>query len=84
LWPSNNVTGEQLVLICHPEAADTNPGFQEELSARNRRLPDFKRVSGFVLWNSDFPRTASMKIKRNVLAEQIRDKMTPPTAVNRL
>jgi len=43
----------------------------EEIAARNRRLPDFKRVSGYLIWERDFPRTASMKIKRQVLAEDI-------------
>jgi acyl-coenzyme A synthetase/AMP-(fatty) acid ligase len=28
-------------------------------------------VGGYVLWERDFPRTASMKIKRTVLAEEI-------------
>jgi long-chain acyl-CoA synthetase len=43
--------------------------------ARNRMLPDFKRIGGFVIWEKDFPRTASMKIKRQVLAEEIGKKM---------
>jgi acyl-coenzyme A synthetase/AMP-(fatty) acid ligase len=34
-------------------------------------LPDFKRVSGYVIWEKDFPRTASMKIKRQALAEEM-------------
>jgi long-chain acyl-CoA synthetase len=38
---------------------------------RNRRLADFKRVGGYVIWEKDFPRTASMKIKRQPLAEEI-------------
>jgi long-chain acyl-CoA synthetase len=38
---------------------------------RNRRLADFKRVGGYVIWEKDFPRTASMKIKRQALAEEI-------------
>ena len=42
-----------------------------EIVARNRKLPDFKRVGGYVIWEKDFPRTASMKIKRQVLAEEI-------------
>jgi len=42
-----------------------------EVKARNRKLPDFKRVTGYLLWNRDFPRTASLKIKRTVLAEEI-------------
>ncbi len=44
---------------------------KEEIIARNRKLPDFKRIGGYVVWQKDFPRTASMKIKRNVLAEEM-------------
>jgi hypothetical protein len=54
---------------------------RQELAARNRRLPDFKRVSGYVLWDADFPRTASLKIKRAELAEQIRERLDRQTAV---
>jgi hypothetical protein len=43
----------------------------DELNARNRRLPDFKRIGGYLVWEQDFPRTASLKIKRTVLAEDI-------------
>jgi hypothetical protein len=45
---------------------------KDEVAERNRRLPDFKRVGGYLVWDKDFPRTASMKIKRGELAEQIR------------
>ena len=44
---------------------------REEITARNRRLPDFKRVGGYLLWEKDFPRTASLKIKRGELAAEI-------------
>ena len=44
---------------------------REEIVARNRRLPDFKRVGGYLVWEKDFPRTASMKIKRGELAAEI-------------
>jgi hypothetical protein len=43
----------------------------EEIATRNRRLPDFKRVGGYLIWSGDFPRTASMKLKRQLLAEEI-------------
>ncbi len=43
-----------------------------DLAERNRRLLNYKRVSGYLLWDHDFPRTASLKIKRGELAEQIR------------
>jgi acyl-coenzyme A synthetase/AMP-(fatty) acid ligase len=44
---------------------------REEMVARNRRLADFKRVGGYLVWEKDFPRTASLKIKRGELAAEI-------------
>jgi acyl-coenzyme A synthetase/AMP-(fatty) acid ligase len=67
------MTGEQLILVVHPEAAPPIP--QEtlaNLAERNRRLLPYKRVGGYLIWDSDFPRTASLKIKRAELADQIR------------
>jgi len=32
-------------------------------------------VGGYLLWDKEFPRTASMKIKRKELAEQLRSSM---------
>jgi long-chain acyl-CoA synthetase len=72
LWPQRTMTGEQLVLVLHPDAAQgLNGAIRSEVGSRNQRLAPYKRVSGYVVWNEDFPRTASMKIKRNVLAEKI-------------
>ena len=72
LWPQRTMAGEQLVLIVHPDPAQNmNGAIGSEVETRNQRLLPYKRVSGYILWNEDFPRTASMKIKRNVLAEQI-------------
>jgi long-chain acyl-CoA synthetase len=72
LWPQRTMLGEQLVLVLHPDPTqNVNGGIQGEVERRNQRLLPYKRVSGYVLWPDDFPRTASLKIKRNVLAEQI-------------
>jgi long-chain acyl-CoA synthetase len=76
LWPAHTMVGEQLVLVVRldpsrPEAGET---LRAEIAARNQRLLNYKRVGGYVLWEEDFPRTASLKIKRGVLAEQIREK----------
>jgi acyl-coenzyme A synthetase/AMP-(fatty) acid ligase len=49
--------------------------------ARNHHLPDYKRVAGYILWDKDFPRTASMKIKRAELADQIRNSLDRSAAV---
>ena len=72
LWPAKRLGDEMLILVLRLEQ---NQEFTDELKNEiiscNRRLPDFKRVHGYVIWNQDFPRTASMKIKRTVLAEEI-------------
>ncbi len=72
IWPQRSLVGEQLVLVIHLE-----PGlvFTEELrkniSFLNGRLLNYKRIHGIVVLDEDFPRTASLKIKRNVLAERL-------------
>jgi long-chain acyl-CoA synthetase len=72
VWPRRSMTGEQLVLILHPESGSSLPGeLLREIQARNSRLLNYKRIHGVVVWGQDFPRTASLKIKRTVLAEQL-------------
>jgi len=74
LWPARTMLGEKLVLVVHPDSGQ--PVTQKvltDIAARNQRLINYKRISGYVPWTQDFPRTASMKIKRNELAEQIRN-----------
>jgi acyl-CoA synthetase (AMP-forming)/AMP-acid ligase II len=67
------MTGEQLVIVVHPEQDHKiDEELRVEIVARNRRLLNYKRISGIVPWERDFPRTAALKIKRNVLAEEIR------------
>ena len=72
VWPQHTMTGEQLVLVLHPEPGQTvNDTLLNELSRRNAQLLNYKRVSGYVIWDHDFTRNAAMKIRRVVLAEQI-------------
>jgi long-chain acyl-CoA synthetase len=72
LWPAKGLGREMLVLLVRLEQNQEFTGaLQEEIVSRNRRLPDFKRVGGYLLCSKDFPRTASMKIKRTVLAEEV-------------
>jgi long-chain acyl-CoA synthetase len=70
IWPKHSMVGEQLLLVLHLEQGQTlSDELSHEISARNSRLLNYKRVHGIVLFNEDFPRTASLKIKRNILAE---------------
>jgi long-chain acyl-CoA synthetase len=72
IWPKKELGRETLVLVLRLEQNQKFDGkLLEEISTRNRRLPDFKRTGGYLIWDRDFPRTASMKIKRQVLAEEI-------------
>jgi long-chain acyl-CoA synthetase len=73
IWPQHTMVGEQLVIVLHPDAGQTmNERLRADLNERNRRLLNYKRLSGYVVWEHDFPRTASLKIKRLVLAEELR------------
>jgi len=73
VWPIRKMTGEQLIIVLRLDGpSELTNELRLELIERNRRLPDFKRVSGCLVWTHDFPRTASMKIKREALAEEIR------------
>jgi long-chain acyl-CoA synthetase len=72
IWPKRSMVGEQLVLVLHLEAGQSyGEDLRRDIAARNSRLLNYKRVHGVVLLDEDFPRTASLKIKRNVLAERL-------------
>src|ERR1700732_530967 len=72
VWPAKELGRELLVLVLRLEQNQQfDSKLLEEVIARNRRLPEFKRVGGYVIWEKDFPRTASMKIKRGELAVEI-------------
>jgi long-chain acyl-CoA synthetase len=82
LWPARTMTGEKLVIVLHPEPSQPiDDKFVAAIAERNRRLLNYKRVSGYFIWDADFPRTASMKIKRAELAEQIRGKLDRESVV---
>ena len=72
IWAKRSMTGEQLVLALHLEPSQQfSDELRREINARNQRLLNYKRVQGVVLLDEDFPRTASLKIKRNLLAERL-------------
>jgi long-chain acyl-CoA synthetase len=72
VWQEKSLGHEVLVLAIRLEPnQEFTDSLRSEIVARNRRLPNFKRVHGYLVWSADFPRTASMKIKRTQLAEQI-------------
>jgi len=72
IWPKRSMVGEQLVLVVHLEPGQKcSEELRRDIYARNNRLLNYKRILGVILLDEDFPRTASLKIKRNVLAERL-------------
>jgi long-chain acyl-CoA synthetase len=87
IWPAKSLGPEMLILVLRLERGqegqvqEFGEQLKQEMIARNRRLPDFKRVGGCLVWEKDFPRTAAMKIKRLVLAEEIRKTLSRAAVV---
>lgn len=72
VWPQKEFGHETLFMAIRLENNQRfDSALLHEVVNRNRKLPDFKRIGGYLLWEKDFPRTASMKIKRQALAEEI-------------
>ncbi len=73
LWPRDvALTSEALVAVVRPRAGQSEAEVGRALSERNLRLPEHKRIEAWLPWAQTFPRTASLKVKRDPLAEQIR------------
>jgi long-chain acyl-CoA synthetase len=72
IWPRRSMVGEKLVLVLRLEPGQQfTDQLRQDINARNNRLLNYKRIHGVVLLDEDFPRTASLKIKRNDLAERV-------------
>ncbi len=65
--PRTGGLGDEELLAVVRDLSDT-----ASVRSANRRLPEHKRITGIVEWPEAFPRTASLKLQRSVLAEQIR------------
>jgi len=75
LWPTGKLTDEQLLIVVRPKPGSSDEQLAAliaELRTRNRRLADYKRLAGYLLWEREFTRTASQKIKRELLARELR------------
>ena len=72
IWPSRSMVGEQLVLVVHLDHGQLfSDELRKEIAARNNRLINYKRIHGMVVYEEDFPLTASLKIIRVALAEHL-------------
>jgi long-chain acyl-CoA synthetase len=67
LWPDAGLDDDLVVVVRPEEGVDPLPA----LRGANRGLAEHQRVRRWVRWSAEFPRTASMKIKRGVLAAEV-------------
>ncbi|MFO1464241.1 MAG: AMP-binding protein [bacterium] len=77
LWPETDLLDEKLCMVVHPNDEVAPEQILEKLKTRNRVLADQKRIVGFIVWGRDFPRTGSLKVKRQNLAQEIASAWTP-------
>jgi long-chain acyl-CoA synthetase len=85
IWPERTMIDEELLIVLRPEQSNpVDDALRAELSVRNQKLLNYKRISGYLIWDQDFPRTATMKIKRIDLAQQIRSTLDRATALVKL
>jgi long-chain acyl-CoA synthetase len=72
VWPKQKLSGEQLVLVLRLKGdGELDEALLERVRELNRKLTAHKRLNGVVLASDEFPRTASQKIKRELLAQQL-------------
>jgi long-chain acyl-CoA synthetase len=85
VWPKHKLGGEQLVLALRPKS---DASFDDSMLARvrelNRGLSAHKRLHGVVLTQDEFPRTASQKIKRELLAQKLGQTLVRERAITAL
>ena len=76
LWQTRGeLIGERLIVVARLKSGATDAErarFVDALQLCNQRLADYKRVHALLLSETAFPRTASMKIKRAELANELR------------
>ena len=72
VWPrAQKLEDEMLIAVVRPKKDSHRGELLRELSARNRRLPEHKRVGGVLFTETAFARTASLKVKRHELRDRL-------------
>jgi long-chain acyl-CoA synthetase len=72
VWPGKSLTGEKLVLVVRPKTGVVvDAAFVERAHALSMRLAEYKRVHALLVTEGEFERTASQKVKRELLARSL-------------
>lgn len=72
VWPRHGKLEDEVLFAAVRLGKHSHETARRELAARNRRLPEHKRITRWLVVRDAFPRTASLKVKRKELAESLR------------
>jgi acyl-CoA synthetase (AMP-forming)/AMP-acid ligase II len=72
VWPRARTLTEEVLFAVARGKPRERAVVTKWLAERNRRLPEHKRLAAVLFVDEAFPRTASMKLKRDVLCETLR------------
>ena len=81
VWRERSLDNEALCVVVRAKPGATLEETLAAIRTANRKLADFKRVSSYAVLTHEFPRTASLKIKRSELAELLRSQVPIPSAL---
>jgi len=81
VWREQSLRDERLCVVVRLKAGADAETTLNAIRNQNRKLADFKRVSSYAIVTQEFPRTASMKVKRAELAELVRTRVDAPIAL---
>jgi long-chain acyl-CoA synthetase len=76
VWPRSRALTEEVLFGVVRCKTGSEAAIVRALTEKNRRLPEHKRLSSVLFVREAFPRTASMKLKRDALAERLRAEHT--------
>ncbi len=76
VWPTGKLTDERLIAVLRIEPTHDRDAVLHALRVKNRTLPEHKRIAACLFWTAELPKTASLKLKREVLAAEIRNAHT--------
>ena len=71
VWPSKTLVDEQLVLVLRPKPNQDPAALLSRVRELNLSLSEYKRVHAVLFHDAEFPRTASQKLKRELLAREL-------------
>lgn len=78
VWPQLALGGEGLCVALRPKPELGIDAALDAIRAANHKLVDWKRVRSYVVASAEFPKTASMKVKREQLAAALRAQVAGP------